>query len=77
MDAFWIIALTMFFVFGMPIIFMIFYFERIHKPLKSAEITTPREVIVKEIVMVPCAYCGGLMPNTASFCPCCGAPRKA
>lgn len=76
MDAFWIIFLVLFFVFGLPIIFIIFYFERIHKPLEQAKISTPREIIIKEVVMVPCTYCGGLMPNTASFCPSCGAPRK-
>jgi hypothetical protein len=36
-----------------------------------------REIIKKTIVMVPCPYCGGLMPNTAIFCPHCGAKRKA
>jgi len=30
----------------------------------------------KEIVMIPCVYCESLMPQTASFCPKCGAPRK-
>ena len=32
---------------------------------------------VKEIVMVPCIYCGSLMPQTALFCSTCGAGRKA
>jgi len=32
--------------------------------------------IVKEVVLIPCAYCGGLMPQTAIFCPNCGARRK-
>jgi hypothetical protein len=31
----------------------------------------------KEIAMIPCIYCESLMPQTASFCPKCGAPRKA
>lgn len=77
MDAFWIVLITLFFVFGLPIIFIIFYFERIQKPLECAKIETPREVIVKEIVMGPCRYCEGLIPITASFCPNCGAPKKA
>jgi len=77
MDALWIILITFFFVFGLPIIFVIFYFERIHKPLEQAKIKTPREVIVKEVVMVPCVYCGGLMPTTSTYCPHCQAPRKA
>ncbi len=42
--------------------------------------TTPvmqREVITKEIVMLPCDYCRSLMPQTSTFCPECGAKRKA
>ena len=35
-----------------------------------------REVI-KEVVMIPCAHCGNLMPQTSIFCPNCGARRKA
>jgi hypothetical protein len=34
-----------------------------------------REVI-KEIVMVPCRYCGGLMPQASLFCPNCGAKSR-
>ena len=30
----------------------------------------------KEVAMIPCIYCECLMPQTASFCPKCGAPRK-
>jgi len=32
---------------------------------------------VKEVVMVPCIYCGSLMPQTAMSCGTCGAGRKA
>jgi len=32
--------------------------------------------VVREVVMIPCAYCGGLMPQTSTFCPNCGARRK-
>jgi len=32
--------------------------------------------IVREVVLIPCAYCGGLMPQTSTFCPNCGARRK-
>lgn len=35
-----------------------------------------KETIVKEIVMIPCSYCGGLMPQTSLFCPNCGARRR-
>jgi len=32
---------------------------------------------IKEVVMIPCQYCGSLMPQTALFCSTCGAGRKA
>jgi hypothetical protein len=32
--------------------------------------------VVKEVVLIPCAYCKGLMPQTSVFCPNCGARRK-
>jgi hypothetical protein len=38
---------------------------------------TKKEVIIKEVVLIPCQYCGGLMPQTAIFCPNCGARRKS
>lgn len=34
-----------------------------------------REVITKEVVMIPCGYCKALMPQTWVFCPICGARR--
>jgi hypothetical protein len=37
---------------------------------------TPKEVI-REVVLIPCSYCGGLMPQTSLFCPNCGARKKA
>ena len=36
----------------------------------------PVAVKEKEVVMVPCEYCESLMPETATSCPNCGAPRK-
>jgi len=33
-----------------------------------------REVI-REVVMIPCKYCGTLMPQTETICPHCGARR--
>lgn len=33
--------------------------------------------IVREVVLIPCSYCGGLMPQASVFCPNCGARRKA
>ena len=32
---------------------------------------------VREIVLIPCAYYGSLIPQTAIFCPHCGARRKS
>ena len=36
----------------------------------------PRVVKEKEVAMIPCEYCESLMPETATSCPNCGAPRK-
>ena len=33
--------------------------------------------VVREVVLIPCAYCGGLMPQTSTICPSCGARRKS
>jgi len=33
--------------------------------------------VIREVVLIPCTYCGGLMPQTAIFCPNCGARRRA
>ena len=38
---------------------------------------TATKTIVKEVVMIPCKYCGTLIPETASSCPNCGAKRQA
>lgn len=32
--------------------------------------------VVREVVLIPCAYCSGLMPQTSTVCPSCGARRK-
>jgi hypothetical protein len=44
-------------------------------PTSSPVVIREREVI-KEVVMVPCRYCGGLMPQATTFCPNCGARRQ-
>lgn len=41
----------------------------------SAAPAVQKEVVTKEVVMIPCKYCGGLMPQTSTFCPSCGAKR--
>jgi hypothetical protein len=35
-----------------------------------------KEVITREVVMIPCEYCGGVQPQTSVFCPNCGAQRR-
>jgi len=47
------------------------------RPPMVKEKETIKETIIKEIVMISCQYCGGLMPQTSIFCPNCGARRKA
>lgn len=37
----------------------------------------PTKEVIREVVLIPCKYCGGLMPQTAIFCPNCGARRTA
>ncbi len=34
-----------------------------------------QQIVIRETVKVPCAYCGTLMDSTATVCPKCGAPR--
>ena len=48
--------------------------------MSTAQVVIPtiqKEVITREVVMIPCQYCGGLMVQTATFCSNCGAKRKA
>ncbi len=71
-----ILFITFFFVFGLPIVFLIVYFLKVQKPIEQAKAQAPKEVIIKEVVMVPCDYCHGLIPATATECPHCMAPRK-
>jgi predicted cation transporter len=48
--------------------------QKKHTP-DNQEIVREKETI-REIVMVPCKYCGSLIPSTALTCSCCGAGRK-
>jgi len=36
----------------------------------------PVKEVVREVVLIQCAYCRGLMPQSSVFCPNCGARRK-
>jgi hypothetical protein len=42
----------------------------------TTTIIKEREVI-REVVLIPCKYCGSLMPQTETTCPRCGAKRTA
>ena len=42
----------------------------------AAPVVREKEVI-REVVMIPCKYCGALMPQTETVCPNCGARRTA
>jgi len=44
-------------------------------PAAPAVIT--EKIVEREVVMIPCQYCGALFPQTALSCPKCGAQRKA
>ncbi len=37
--------------------------------------SAPPQVVLRETVKVPCAFCGTLIDSTATVCPQCGAPR--
>ncbi len=62
---------------GRPDVHTDTYEVLIEKPqvVSSQQAPVIKEV-VKEIVLIPCGYCGSLMPQTAIFCPNCGARRK-
>lgn len=46
-----------------------------HQAPQQASTQVIKEV-VKEVVLIPCGYCGALMPQSSVFCPNCGARRK-
>jgi rRNA maturation endonuclease Nob1 len=35
-----------------------------------------RETIIKEVVKIPCRYCGSLVPQSDNFCSHCGGRRQ-
>jgi hypothetical protein len=41
----------------------------------SASPVIKEKEILREVVMIPCKYCGALMPQTETVCPNCGAKR--
>jgi hypothetical protein len=45
--------------------------------LALERIELEKERLSKGIIMIPCQYCGGLVPQTSAFCSNCGAKRVA
>ena len=45
--------------------------------LEMERINLEKERVRKQIVMIPCQYCGGVMPQSSTFCPNCGARRTS
>jgi hypothetical protein len=51
-------------------------------PIVEIQVTQPsaapvikEKEVIREVVMIPCKYCGALMPQTETACPNCGAKR--
>lgn len=44
---------------------------------QSASPVIKEREVIREVVMIPCKYCGALMPQTDTACPRCGAKRTA
>ena len=45
--------------------------------LALERIELEKERMSKAIIMIPCQYCGGLIPQASALCPNCGAKRPA
>jgi hypothetical protein len=43
----------------------------------AAQAVIKEKEVVREVVMIPCKYCGALMDQLATVCPNCGAKRTA
>jgi hypothetical protein len=71
--------------FGAAIILAIIVFSTQSRNLKNKRehelalerIELEKERLIKGIIMIPCQYCGGLVPQTSVFCPNCGAKKRA
>jgi len=53
------------------------YLARAKNKVSNPDEKVIEKETIKEVVMIPCQYCGSLMPQTAMFCRTCGAGRKA
>jgi rubrerythrin len=71
--------------FGAAILLAVVVFaakSRSEKSMREHELALERinmekERARKEIIMIPCRYCGGSIPQASAFCPNCGARRTA
>ncbi len=45
--------------------------------LALERIELEKEGLSKGIIMIPCQYCGGLVPQVSAECPNCGAKRAS
>ncbi len=52
------------------------YEVQVARPQTNLNSPTIMKEVTREVVLIPCSYCGGLMPQTSVFCPNCGARRK-
>jgi hypothetical protein len=50
---------------------------RLHLSTATQSPQIVKETVLKEVVMIPCPYCKGLMPQTSVYCLHCGAQRRA
>jgi hypothetical protein len=71
--------------FGAAILLAIVVFSTQSRSIKNKRehelalerIELEKECVSKGIIMIPCQYCGGLVPQTSALCPNCGAKRVA
>jgi hypothetical protein len=52
------------------------YEIQVARPQITQSSPTIMKEVQREVVLIPCTYCSGLMPQTSIFCPNCGARRK-
>lgn len=52
------------------------YEIQVARPQISQSSPTIMKEVTREVVLISCSYCNGLMPQTSTFCPNCGAKRR-